>query len=435
MKSEWKLVHLGDIVDIKHGFAFKGECFVDYPTPYALITPGNFAIGGGFQEYKQKFYAGSVLQEFVLQAGDLIVTMTDLSKQADTLGYSAIVPISDSITYLHNQRIGLVKIKDASIADKYFVNYLMRSSSYRHWVISSATGSTVKHTSPDRIKAFGFLLPPLSEQKLIAETLASFDDKIELNRKTNIMLEQIAQTLFKSWFVDFDPVKAKAAGRQPEGMDAETAALFPSEFEEGELGLIPKGWHVGSIGRNFLLTMGQSPPGTTYNESGEGIAFFQGRADFGFRFPTPRVYCTAPTRFAEKGDTLVSVRAPVGDVNMAKENCCIGRGVAALRHNSKSRSHTYYAIKELKQHFSKFEAGGTVFGSINKSDFQSLQILEPKIDVILAFENLAFALDEKIELNASENESLTNIRNTLLPKLISGQLRIPDAERMAEAVL
>jgi len=123
------------------------------------------------------------------------------------------------------------------------------------------------------------------EQKAIARILGTLDDKIELNRQMNQTLEEMASAIFKSWFIDFDPVKAKAVGKQPEGMDAETAALFPDSFEDSTMGKIPKGWEVGRFDDDFEITMGQSPPGSSYNELGEGVEFYQGRKDFGFRFP------------------------------------------------------------------------------------------------------------------------------------------------------
>jgi type I restriction enzyme S subunit len=140
----------------------------------------------------------------------------------------------------------------------------------------------------------------------------------------------MARTLFKSWFVDFDPVRAKLDGRQPLGLAPSTAALFPDHFSQEADHVAPKGWRIGTVKDAFDLTMGQSPPGETYNEEGIGLPFYQGRTDFGFRFPTRRIFCTAPTRYAKPGDTLVSVRAPVGDINKADEECCIGRGVAAV---------------------------------------------------------------------------------------------------------
>jgi type I restriction enzyme S subunit len=176
----------------------------------------------------------------------------------------------------------------------------------------------------------------------------------------NETLEEMARALFKSWFVDFDPVRAKMEGRQPAGMDDGTAALFPAEFKDSVLGEIPKGWTAGTVGDDFDITMGQSPPGATYNEVGEGLPFYQGRRDFKFRYPIVRVYCSAPKRTAQYGDALVSVRAPVGDVNMAESVCCVGRGVAAVRHKTGSRSYTYYAMRSLKSYFERFESEGTV---------------------------------------------------------------------------
>jgi type I restriction enzyme S subunit len=213
MRSEWQDVSLGDLFKIKHGFAFKGEFFVEEPTETLLITPGNFAIGGGFQNPKPKFYNGPVPDEYVLKPGQIVVTMTDLSKQSDTLGLAAVIP-QDQNVWLHNQRVGLLEFKGKIPSDPRFLNYLLRTHEYRSWVIGSATGTTVKHTSPSRIHSYSCSIPPLEEQKTIAHILGSLDDKIELNRQMNATLEAMAQALFKSWFVDFDPVidNALAAG-------------------------------------------------------------------------------------------------------------------------------------------------------------------------------------------------------------------------------
>ena len=181
--------------------------------------------------------------------------------------------------------------------------------------------------------------------------------------------------------------------------------------------------------------MGQSPPGKTYNEDGNGLPFFQGRRDFGFRYPTNRVYCSAPKRLANSGDILVSVRAPVGDINMAIEQCCIGRGVASVRHKSGSRSYSYYAMHTLSDRFSRFEADGTVFGAINKKQFENLPWVAAPNDVVEHFEEFIFPIDERIEKNTLEEITLTSIRDTLLPKLISGQIRINDAEKFVEELL
>jgi len=303
------------------------------------------------------------------------------------------------------------------------------------------------------IPRFELLIPPLSEQKAIAHILGSLDDKIELNRQMNETLEAMAQALFKSWFVDFDPVidNALAAGNTiPDELleraeqrkaiekkdNSDIQSLFPDEFEfTEEMGWIPKGWSVSNVGTEFDVTMGQSPPGSTYNELEEGTYFFQGSTDFGFRYPTPRIYCTEPKRLANKRDTLVSVRAPVGDTNIAAVDCCIGRGLAALRHKSNSASFTYYSMLQLKENFKIYEGEGTVFGSINQKDFKNLTQLKVPEVLVSKFEINAGALDYKIELNSLNIIELTKLRDTLLPKLMSGELRIPDAVALVDDVL
>lgn len=310
---------------------------------------------------------------------------------------------------------------------------------------SYLSGSTRPKLTQGDMKRIPVSCPEPEEQRAIAHILGSLDDKIELNRRINETLEATARTIFKSWFVDFlpvrakqrartqtgDPLRVKAEGGDP-GLPDDVAALFPDSFEDSEFGKIPTGWNPSTIGSEFNLTMGQSPPGKTYNEKGNGVPFFQGRRDFGFRYPSNRVYCTAPQRLADHGDTLVSVRAPVGDINMAMARCCIGRGVAGIRHKSGSRSYTYYAMHTLSDRFARFEAEGTVFGAINKKQFEGLRWLSPGENLVDEFEQIAFAFDEKIENNTNEIETLNTLRDTLLPKLISGELRVRDAEKLVE---
>jgi type I restriction enzyme S subunit len=434
MAAEWQVNSLAELIDVKHGYAFNGEFIHDEPRGDILLTPGNFAIGGGFKGDKFKYYDGPVPKEFVLQKGELLVTMTDLSKQADTLGYPAFVPACEhGRRYLHNQRLGKVLIKAQQELDTRFLHYLLRSAAYRHEVLASATGTTVKHTSPERIKQFRFNRPPLAEQRAIAHILGTLDDRIELNRRINETLEAMARTLFRSWFVDFDPVRAKATGRDP-GLPKPLADLFPASFVDSDLGKIPEGWDVASVDDEFELVMGQSPPGDTYNEIGEGLPFYQGRADFDSRFPKRRVYCTAPTRLAKAGNTLISVRAPVGDINMARETCGIGRGVAAAIHKSGSRSFTYQFMRGLHTAFVQFEAEGTVFGSITKKDFHAIPCVAPPRNAIAVFEKVVSPVDDRIETATLESRSLAFLRDFLLPKLISGELRVGDAERFTGRV-
>jgi len=315
--------------------------------------------------------------------------------------------------------------------DQGYLYYWMASNDFVKFATQGSEGTKMPRAKWEHVGRFQRQRLEECEQRAIAHILGSLDDKIELNRRMNQTLEATARAIFKSWFVDFDPVRAKAEGR-PTGLPDDIAALFPDSFEDSELGEIPKGWNPSNIGSEFNLTMGQSPPGKTYNETGNGLPFFQGRRDFGFRYPSNRVYCTAPQRLADHGDTLVSVRAPVGDINMAMERCCVGRGVAAVRHKSGSRSYTYYAMHTLHNRFDRFEAEGTVFGAINKKQFEGLCWLSPDENLVGEFEKIAFALDEQIEKNTNETATLNALRDTLLPKLISGELRVPDAQKLVE---
>lgn len=193
---------------------------------------------------------------------------------------------------------------------------------FKYYALSSLgledmnTDSAVPGLNRNAAHARTLNIPEEPEQRAIAHILGTLDDKIELNRKMNETLEEMARALFKDWFVDFGPTRAKIAGREPY-LPAEVWELFPDRLVDSELGEIPEGWSVKSVKECFNLTMGQSPPGHTYNDEGDGLPFFQGRTDFGFRYPENRRYCTDPKRIAEAEDTLVSVRAPVGDINMA----------------------------------------------------------------------------------------------------------------------
>jgi type I restriction enzyme S subunit len=256
------------------------------------------------------------------------------------------------------------------------------------------------------IPNFELSIPPLSIQRRIADILSALDGKIELNRQTNATLEAIAQAIFKEWFVDFN---------------------FPGatgEMVESELGMIPRGWRAGRLGDICNVTMGQSPPGESYNETGDGIPFYQGRTDFGFRFPTQRVFTIDAKRFAKQFDTLVSVRAPVGDMNIATENCCIGRGLASVIEKNGNYSFTYYSLRELTEKFKSFEDNGTVFGSINKTDFENMLCIVPNTEAISAFEDKCRSIDENIFNNEKQSVTLVAIRDALLPKLMSGEIEV-----------
>ena len=293
-------------------------------------------------------------------------------------------------------------IPNEQFVDSTFLYYLLVYN--KAFIEGLGSGTTFKEVSGNVMKNVVVKIPCLEIQKQIANVLSSLDDKIEANRRINDNLEQQAQALFKSWFFDFDPFK-------------------DAEFVESELGMIPKGWRVGTLSDLANITMGTSPSGTSYNVSGEGEVFYQGRAEFGYRFPHRNMFTTEPKRYAEEGEVLLSVRAPVGDVNIANERCCIGRGLAAIGSNSYP-SYILYLVKSLKSVFEKYNGEGTVFGSINKKALEGLRIIVPENRYIGRFEDVANSLDGQIRCKEEESRRLASLRDTLLPKLMSGELTL-----------
>ena len=181
-------------------------------------------------------------------------------------------------------------------------------------------------------------------------------------------------------------------------------------------------WATGVLSDIATITMGQSPKGDTYNEEGNGSVFFQGRAEFGFRFPTRRLFTTAPKRMASSNDVLMSVRAPVGDINVAHEECCIGRGLSAIKSKDEHQSYLLYTMFFLREQLDVFNGEGTVFGSINRDALNNLPIVIPPKSVMDQFEEIVAPMDNTIRNNYDEICRLTNIRDSLLPKLMSGEL-------------
>ena len=252
-------------------------------------------------------------------------------------------------------------------------------------------------------------VPDIQTQRGIVDCLSTLDEKIHYNSLINDNLEQQAQALYKSWFVDFEPFK-------------------DGEFVESEFGLIPKTWRVGALSDLAEITMGQSPSGKSYNENGDGMLFYQGRAEFGERYPSIRLYTTEPSRIAEQNSVLLSVRAPVGDTNIAFNKCCIGRGLASIKAKHGFNSFIFYMIKSLKDQFDMYNGEGTVFGSINRDSLNSMKVIVPTNDVISDFEKIVAPLDFKYKSLFTENLLLTQQRDTLLPKLMSGELKINEID-------
>ena len=298
-------------------------------------------------------------------------------------------------------------IRSNDIVEQHYLYYLTKTKISE--LQKNSHGSVFDTITRDTFAKIDCVIPSKKIQRQIASILKSLDDKIEVNRKINENLEQQAQALFKSWFVDFEPFKN-------------------GEFVESEMGMIPKGWRVGTLSEIADITMGASPSGSSYNTEGIGDVFYQGRAEFGFRFPKRNMFTTEAKRFAEVDTVLVSVRAPVGDINVAEERCCIGRGLASVKSKNNYNSYILYLMQSLKNVFDRFNGEGTVFGSINKKAFEEMQIIVPTWNVISKFNSIASSMDCQIKRTEQESRRLAELRDTLLPKLMSGELKVNEIE-------
>ena len=399
--SEWKKIKLGDLITIKHGYAFDGEHISQDDNGKVLVTPGNFQIGGGFQENKCKFFTGDIPEDYILKANDLIVTMTDLSKTIDTLGYSALIPYSEKRIYLHNQRIGLVKIKNADCNKKYLY-YAMQTNEYQKSVAGTSSGATVHHTSPSKIYDVSINLPPLSVQQKIADTLSAYDDLIENNRKQIKLLEEAAQKLYKEWFVKLN---------------------FPGHENTKIVDDIPDGWKKGVLSDISNILMGQSPKSEFYNTEHKGLPFHQGVGSYGNRFVEDEVYSTDFTRIAEAGSILFSVRAPVGRLNITKNKIVIGRGLSAMNQKEGYQSFLFYMLKE-KFFKDDIIGNGSIFASISKNELLSQSIIIPTTELMKKFDNIVSVYDKKLNVIDNQINKLKAARTKLLPRLMNGNLEV-----------
>ena len=274
--------------------------------------------------------------------------------------------------------------------DKDFIYYIVSSPTFKQYLESNATGTTIKNISLKQMREYTFELPEIGEQKRISSVLRKIDEKIKNNRAINNNLEQQAQAIYQQMFID-NPT--------PD-------------------------WIEGSLSDIANITMGQSPSGSSYNEDRIGAIFFQGRAEFGFRFPTIRLYTTEPKRMAYANDILMSVRAPVGDLNVAHNDCCIGRGLAAIHSKTNHQSFVLYTMFSLKKQLDVFNGEGTVFGSINRNSLNDMPILIPADEQIEKFELIVAPMDAAIRNNYDEICCLQAVRDSLLPRLMSGELDV-----------
>ena len=301
------------------------------------------------------------------------------------------------------------------IVETDFLYYALKN--YVHNIKKRSQGSVFDTINLNSFDLMEIEIPKeLSTQQKIASVLSALDSKIELNNRINAELEAMAKTLYDYWFVQFDFPDKNGKPYKTSG-----GKMVWNEELKRE---IPEGWEVSELKDIANITMGQSPPGESYNEVGNGMIFYQGCTDFGNRFPTVRKFTTEPTRFAKEGDILLSVRAPVGALNISKEDCCIGRGLGALNSKDNCIAYLFGVMVNLKQIFDRRNVDGTTFGSITKDDLFSLKVIKPEKSILKQYHSIinpAFEKQNKLEL---ENQKLTELRDWLLPMLMNGQVKV-----------
>ena len=282
-----------------------------------------------------------------------------------------------------------------NVSDEDYLYYLVCSPFVRDRAIKSMVGSSGRQrVQLDVVQNISLEIPDLGTQKKIGSILKSLDDKIALNTAINQNLQAQARALFQHMIID----------------NADDS------------------WTPGTLSDIAVITMGQSPKGASYNEDGVGTVFFQGRAEFGFRFPSRRLYTTDPKRMARENDALMSVRAPVGDMNVAYEDCCIGRGIGAIRSKDGHQSFVFYTMLALREQLNVFNGEGTVFGSINRDALNTMPVDIPPQKIMEKFEDIVAPMDVAIRNNHDEICRLQALRERLLPRLISGEMDVSKLE-------
>jgi type I restriction enzyme S subunit len=389
------------------------------------ISTELFIAPNQFQAIKKKF--GSPTD------GDILLT------SVGTLGVPYVVK-GDGDFYFKDGNLTWMRQFSEAISPQ-FLYYWLSSPGTRQKFDEVSIGSTQKALTISALKALEIPLPSRTTQDGIVEILGAISDRITLLRETNTTLEAIAQALFKSWFVDFDPVHAKMQGRAPEGMDEATAALFPDSFEESELGLVPKGWSTISF-RDSINVIGGGTPKTSVSEYwGGDIPWFSvvdaPRSSDVFVIDTEKHISEAglkgsSTRLLPAGTTIISARGTVGRLALTGCPMTMNQSCYGLRGKAGDQYFTYFSttrmVAQLKQ-----RAHGSVFDTITQETFAGVSLCYPATDVIHAFEQLVEPVLSRIRENLIQANSLATIRDTLLPRLISGQVRIPVKQPEVEA--
>ena len=413
--SEWKRYKLGELLRVKHGWAFKGEFFSDTGVQ-SILTPGNFYESGGFKANpsKDRFYSGDYPKEYLCSKGDLVVAMTE--QAAGLLGSTAIVP--EDNRYLHNQRIGLISCNES--LNKDFAYYLFMTQSVRQQISRSASGTKVKHTSPEKIYDVQVDIPKIQTQKNIAIFLSILDKKIQINNQINQELEAMAKTLYDYWFVQFDFPDQNGKPYKSSG----GKMVYNPELKRE----IPEGWEVDSLWNiaNFYngLAMQKYRPDTNEDDYLPVIKIREMMNDFSK--DTEKARLDIPTEaVVERGDILFSWSATLEVIIWGKERGALNQHIFKVTSDTYPKSFIYFELKSYLKVFKAIaELRKTTMGHITQDHLKQAKIVVPPIEIISKLDAKLQPIMLKQQILENQNQELTQLRDWLLPMLMNGQVKV-----------
>lgn len=446
MAGEWETAVIGDYFDLVGGYAFKSSEFIESGIPVIKIknVKANQMLFDNLSYVAPEFL--KTRSDKVVQKGDLLITMSGnrFDGSPDTW-VGKVAQFNECRPFLLNQRVGILRPKKGVELDRRFFLYALSSHFYQTEFIAIATSSGGQaNLSPYQILGAPIEYPPLAEQKAIAAVLGALDDKIELNRRMNATLEAMARALFQSWFVDFDPVRAKLDGRPPANLDPANASLFPEHLEDSPLGKKPIGWEVTSL-ENVLavLETGGRPKGgvggitSGVPSIGAESIVSVGVFDFGkTKFVPVAFYEGMRKGHIESHDVLLykdGGRPGVYEPHVSMfgdgfpfERCSINEHVYRLRTNKRlSQEYLYFWMtSEFALAEMRIKGTGVAIPGLNSTAVRSLGVLVPPLPIVQAFTKQAAPLVTRILANAKQSRTLATLRDALLPKLLSGQISL-----------
>jgi type I restriction enzyme S subunit len=429
MSSEWQTVEIGSlclgIYDGPHATPKKTS---NGPVFLGISSLNNGQLDLTSFEYLSEEDFEKWTRRVVPQAGDIVFSYET------RLGQVAVIP--DGLRCCLGRRMALMRVNPEKAIPDYLL-YAYLSPGFQD-VIRQRTihGSTVDRIPLVEFRSFPISVPPLDIQKNVVATLRALDDRIVLLREANTTLEAVAQTLYKSWFVDFDPVRAKMEGRTPEDMDEAIACLFPDNLEEAELGLLPSGWNFAAI-RDMVEGVYDGPHATP-PEADCGPVFLGIKNLTGTALDLSEIRHIAEAQWEQwtrrvepqAGDIVFSYEATLGYFALIPPGlrCCLGRRLALIRPKARDGATHFwfhqFTAAPFKRLLEKHTIQGATVNRIALKEFPSYNVLNPPLMLQLAFDKLVAPLWAKIHENQTQAQTLTELRDTLLPRLISGQLRI-----------